>query len=254
VFTVRVSKDLIDLKTEMEKLRIETTQRLDLIEHQLNKHVTLNYMKIIVDYMTQNTISAIKALNCPKDQKSELECKEWLVNLQNNYINKLRTGKIRESNTALTQTLEALKNDAKSAADQNSQACVTCLNKVSETVTINSAFLGDLNTLTSPLSATSEELNVIHNINPTKLETEILSPVAHSTRLKIMLSIFQGNSRFTDFTQCTNLAGGHLLYHIKLLSKHGLIAKDPTREYRLTLKGIRTLALLTQLGKEEQPT
>ena len=251
---MRVSKDLIDLRTEMEKLRTETTQRLDLIEHQLNKHVTLNYMKIIVDYMTQNTISAIKALNCPKDQKTELQCKEWLVNLQNNYINKLRTGKIQESNTALAQTLMALKNDAESAIKENSQDCATCLNKISETVTINSSFLGDLNTLTSPLHATSEELNIVSNIDPTKLETEILNPVAHSTRLKIMLSIFQGNSRFTDFAQRTNLAGGHLLYHIKLLNKHGLIAKDPTREYRLTLKGIRTLALLTQLGKEEQIT
>jgi len=251
---MRVSKNLIDLRTEMEKLRTETTQRLDLIEHQLNKHVTLNYMKIIVDYMTQNTVSAIKALNCPKDQKAELQCKEWLVNLQNNYINKLRTGKIQESNTALAQTLVALRNDAESAAKENSQACATCLNKISETVTINSSFLGDLNTLTSPLQANSGDLNIISNINPTKLETEILNPVAHSTRLKIMLSIFQGNSRFADFTQCTALTGGHLLYHIKLLDKHGLIAKDPTREYRLTLKGIRTLALLTQLGKEEQIT
>ncbi len=249
---MRVSKDLIDLKTEMEKLRTETTQRLDLIEHQLNKHVTLNYMKIIVDYMTQNTIGAIKALNCPKDPKSEIECKQWLVNLQNNYINKLKAGKIQESNKALTQTLQTLKNDAETAIEENSQACATCMNKISETVTINSAFLGDLNTLTSPLSMDDEELNTIHNINPTKLETEILTPVAHSTRLKIMLSIFQGNSRFADFTQSTNLTGGHLLYHIKLLNKHGLIAKDPTREYRLTLKGIRTLALLTQLGKQEQ--
>jgi DNA-binding HxlR family transcriptional regulator len=251
---MRVSKDLFDLKTEMEKLRTETTQRLDLIEHQLNKHVTLNYMKIIVDYMTQNTIGAIKALNCPKDQKSELECKQWLANLQNNYINKLRTGKIQESNTALAQTLEAIRNDAKTATEQNSQACATCLNKISETVTINSAFLGDLNTLTSPLSIDNDELTTIHNINPTKLETEILNPVAHATRLRIMLSIFQGNSRFNDFAQTTNLTGGHLLYHIKLLTKHGLIAKDPTREYRLTLKGIRTLALLTQLGKQEQTT
>jgi DNA-binding HxlR family transcriptional regulator len=237
----------------MEKLRTETTQRLDLIEHQLNKHVTLNYMKVIVDYMTQNTIGAIKALNCPKDKKTELDCKQWLVNLQDNYINKLRTGKIQESNTALTQTLVALKNDAETAIKENSN-CATCLNKISETVTINSAFLGDLNTLTSPLQTNSEDLNTVSNIDPTKLETEILNPVAHSTRLKIMLSIFQGNSRFADFTQTTNLTGGHLLYHIKLLDKHGLIAKDPTREYRLTLKGIRTLALLTQLSKQEQTT
>jgi len=251
---MRVSKELIDLRTEIERLRTETTQRLDLIEHQLNKHITLNYMKIIVDYMTQNTISAIKALNCPKDTKAELQCKEWLVNLQNDYINKLRTGRIKESNTVLAQTLETLKNNAKSAVDENAQACAACLNKVSETVTINSSLLGDLNTLTSPLSATNGELNIVNNINPTKLQTEVLNPVAHSTRLKIMLSIFQGNSRFADFTKCTTLTGGHLLYHIKLLNKHGLIAKDPTREYRLTLKGIRTLALLTQLGKEAQST
>lgn len=248
---MRVSKDLVMLRTEIAKLRTENAQRLDLIEHLLNKHITLNYMRLIVDYMTQNTLGAINSLNCPKGAETQLQCKGWLVNLQQTYIDELRRGKIGVSNEVLSKTIVTIENNAKSAADQNDQSCASCMNRLSETLKINSALVSGLDLLASPYSGSKEELEVVGNVDPAKLEAEVLNPVAHVVRLKIMLSVFRGNSRFADFAKCTSISGGHLTYHVKKLAEHGLVAKDSAREYRLTLKGIRILALLTQLGKEK---
>ncbi len=248
---VRVSQGLIDLQKEIAKLKAETGQRLDMIEHLLNKHIRLNYTRLIVDYMTQHTAGVISSLDCPKGANVEAECKGWLVNLQQSYIDKLRRGKVSESNKLLSEALTEVSNCGKSAVEKNDEACASCMNKIAKTFEINGSLLGDLNLLSSPFSGVKEELEVVNGVDPARLEAEVLNPVAHVARMKIMLSVFRGNCRFADFAECTTLSGGHLLYHVRKLVEHGLIAKDSSRDYKLTLKGIRVLALLTQLGKEK---
>jgi hypothetical protein len=248
---VRVSQDLVDVRREIAKFKAETGQRLDMIEHLLNKHIRLNYMRLIVDYMTQHTAGLIGSLDCPKGAKAEAECKVWLTNLQQSYVDKLRRGEIGESNKVLSEALTEVRNCGKSAADKNNQACALCMNKVAKAFEINGSLLGDLNFLSSPFSGVKEELEVVNGVDPARLEVEVLNPVAHVARLKIMLSVFRGNCRFADFAECTTLSGGHLLYHVRKLVEHGFIAKDSSGDYQLTLKGVRVLALLTQLGKEK---
>lgn len=250
---MRVSQNLVDVRREIAKFKAETGQRLDMIEHLLNKHIRLNYMRLIVDYMTQHTAGVISALDCPKGAKVEAECKVWLTNLQQSYIDKLRRGKMSESNKLLSEALTEVRNCGKSAADQNNAACVLCMNKVAKTFEINGSLLGDLDLLSSPFSGSGvkEELEVANGVDPVKLEVEVLNPVAHVARLKIMMSVFRGNCRFADFAECTSLSGGHLLYHVRKLVEHGFIVKDSSGDYQLTLKGVRVLALLTQLGREK---
>jgi len=248
---VRVSQDLIDLRKEITKLKAETGQRLDMIEHLLNKHIRLNYERLIVDYMTRHTAEVMSSLDCPKGANAEAECKVWLANLQQSYVDKLRRGKIGESNNILSEALTQVRNCGKSAVDQDNKACALCMNKVAKTFETNGSLLGDLNFLSSPSLRVKEELEVVNGVDPARLEAEVLSPVAHVARLKIMLSVFRGDCRFADFAECTALSGGHLLYHVRKLIEHGLISKDSAGGYQLTLKGVRVLALLTQLGKEK---
>jgi DNA-binding HxlR family transcriptional regulator len=151
----------------------------------------------------------------------------------------------------MSEALAEVRNCGKSAVDQNDKACALCMNKVAKTFETNGSLLGDLNLLSSPLTGVKEELEVVSGVDPARLEAEVLNPVAHVARLKIMLSVFRGNCRFADFAECTALSGGHLLYHVRKLVEHGFIAKDSAGGYQLTLKGVRVLALLTQLDKEK---
>lgn len=248
---MRTSQNLIDLRKDIARFKAETSQRLDMIEHLLNKHIRLNYTRLMVEFMAQQTAGMISSLDCPKDKNAEDECKNWLTSLQSPYTDSLKKGKIIESSKLLSQSLVEVRNYEKSATDKNDRTCVACMNKVKKTLEINNSLIQDLGLLSSPFPEVQKELEIVTSLNPSKLKTEVLDPIAHVVRLKIMLSVFGGNRRFTDFAQCTALNGGHLLYHVKRLVQNGLITKNSANEYQLTVKGVRVLALLTQLGREK---
>jgi DNA-binding HxlR family transcriptional regulator len=151
----------------------------------------------------------------------------------------------------LSKALVEVRNYEKSAADQNDKACVACMDKIAKTQELNGSLIRDLGLLSSPLPEVQDELEVVNSVDPARLEAEVLDPVAHVARLRIMLSVFRGKRRFADFVECTAMCGGHLLYHLRKLIQHGFITKDSESDYQLTLKGIRVLALLTQLDKEK---
>ena len=254
VVSMRMNKELADLKKEIAKFRNETNQRLDLIEHELNKYVALNYVRAIVDYMTDTTANFIKSLKCPENRQEELECKEEFMEAQQKYIDKLRLGKLSESNKALIETIDWAKEDEQRMLKKGKEACAICYRELIEMLTINKSLFDELQVLSEPSTQNKEKLEIISSIRPSELEETVLSPISHEARLQIMLSTFRGNGRFADFMVCTNLSGGHLLYHINKLIKHGFIQKFSSREYRLTKKGIKTLLLLAQLDKETAVT
>jgi hypothetical protein len=247
---VHRSEEIVNLRREIAGLKAETAQRLDIIEHLLNKHVRLNYTRLIVDFMIQQTTEIIKSLDCPRDPNAENECKNWLRTLQTSYIGKLREGKINESKKALSEALTEVTNYHLSAAEKNDRACIACMNKVAKALEINGSLIQELSFLSSPLPEIQEDLDVINNLDAASLQDKVLRPIAHVARLKIMLSVFHGRSRFNDFAESTKLSGGHLLYHVRKLTQYGFITRNTKSDYQLTSKGIRVLALLAQLDKE----
>lgn len=248
---MHINKELMELKNEVAKFRSETKQRLDLIEHELNKHVALNYTRAIVDYMAHTTADFIKSLNCPENRKEELECKDEFIDMQLRYIDKLRAGRFSESNKELEEIIDFTKKEGDRMVNKNKEACATCFRKLEDTLTINRSLIDELQMLTAPSVQDEGKLEIVNNIKPSELQENILTPISHEVRLQIMLSAFKGDSRFANFVDSTNLSGGHLLYHINKLMEHGFIQKYSSRDYRLTKKGIKTLLLLAQLNKEK---
>jgi len=247
---MRLNKELAELKNEVAKFRNETDQRLDLIEHGLNKYVALNYVRAVVDYMSHTTTNFIKSLKCPENREEELECKEEFIEIQQKYIDKLRLGRLSESNKTLIETIDWAKQDEQRMLRKGKEACAICYRELIEMLKINKSLFDELQVLTEPSTQNEEKLEIISSIRPSELEENVLSPISHEARLQIMLSIFRGNGRFVDFIASTNLSGGHLLYHVNKLIKHGFAQKYSSKDYRLTKKGIKTLLLLAQMHKE----
>jgi DNA-binding HxlR family transcriptional regulator len=247
---MRLNKELADLKNEVAKFRNETNQRLDLIEHELNKYVALNYVRAVVDYMSYTTTNFIKSLKCPENREEELECKEEFIQVQQKYIDKLKLGRLSESNKALIKTIDWAKEDEQRMLMKGKEACASCYRELIDMLSINKSLFDELQVLTEPSTRNEEKLEIISLICPSELEETVLSPISHEARLQIMLSIFKGNGRFADFIASTNLNGGHLLYHVNRLIKHRFVQKYSSKEYRLTKKGIKTLLLLAELQKE----
>lgn len=88
------------------------------------------------------------------------------------------------------------------------------------------------------------------DLNVAKLFSGIIKPLAHNVRLEIMKALLQGNRRFVEIAKTTKLSSGHLIYHLNLLIKHGLVQRDRNKNYALTPKGYWVLAALSNILDE----
>jgi predicted transcriptional regulator len=247
---MRRNKELAELKDEIARFRNETKQRLDLIEHELNKYIALNYLRIIVDYMGRTTIDFIKSLNCRESRQYELECKEEIIEAQQKYIDQLKLGNLSESNKALGEVIDITRHIEQKMTKKGRDICAACCRRQINMLMINKSLLNELIALKEPPIQNEEKLEIICNVNPSELDKKVRTPLSHEVRLQIMLSIFKGNNRFAHFIEATGLSGGHLLYHVNKLIEHGFIQQYYSKDYGLTKKGMRVLLSLAQLNKE----
>jgi hypothetical protein len=248
---MRVSKEIMELKREIIKLRRETNQRLDIIEHELNKHVALNYTHAIVEYMSRNMKDFIKSLKCQETPQEEQKCKEEILATQQEYLQQLRKGNLSKARQALAELVDLTERMKQKMTEKGKKICAMCCSQQIEMLTLNKSLIDDLNLLSKHSHILDEEsLELVSNIDPLKLKEKVLNPISHEVRLKIMLCIFRGNGRFTHFIETTGLNGGHLLYHLNKLKEQGFIHQYSSKDYGLTKKGMKTLLLLAQLNNE----
>jgi DNA-binding HxlR family transcriptional regulator len=252
MLNMRVAKEIAELKNEIIKFRNETKQHLDIIEHELNKHIALNYIHAIVKYMTCNVGDFIKSLKCQEKIQDEVECKEEILTAQQKYLDRLRKANFPEARKALTELIDLTKNIKQKMKEKGKENCVSCCSRQVNMLMLNMSLVDELNVLCTQFSLDEDKIKLVSNIEPLKLTENVLNPISHEARLKIMLSIFKGNGRFAHFIRITGLNGGHLLYHLNKLKKHGFIHQYSSKDYGLTKKGMKTLLLLAQLNEEKQ--
>ena len=76
-----------------------------------------------------------------------------------------------------------------------------------------------------------------------KIVSEIIEPVASTTRFQILQAVSAETKTFSDLSQLTKLRGGNLLFHLKKLQEAGMIIQRHERgDYVITEKGFRVLS------------
>jgi DNA-binding HxlR family transcriptional regulator len=247
---LRLDDEIGELRKELQSFRVETRQRLELIEGEVTKQVSLNYNRAIVDYLQSATLDFIDTMKCEKGEDAELRCKEKMRDIQRKYLELLKVGKLRDSLGALKEAIEVSTGMVKGLVSSSNSICAECMRKEIDFLEINGGLLSQLTMLQEPMSPSLDDRGTVGSLDPVAMEQSILDPVAHRVRLQVMLSIFKGENRFADFTAATGLKGGHLLYHLNKLLEGGLIQQYESKDYVLTRKGLKTLVLLAQMGEE----
>ena len=247
---MRLEKEIGDIRKEIDRFRTETRQRLELIEDSVRKQFSLSYNRTIFDYISRNTLDFAECLNCRMNREVELACKEKMISIQQNYIDLLKNGNLSESLEALEEAIVFFSKGAEDMSSKGIVGCVECFRKEIEMLKTNRSFLFRLRELQSPPKNTGENWQTVSEMDPAEIDRNILNPISHKARLQILLSMFKGQNRFTDFIEVTGLKGGHLLYHLNKLLEHGFIQRYASRDYALTRKGLKTLNLLMQLNHE----
>ncbi len=94
-----------------------------------------------------------------------------------------------------------------------------------------------------------EDEKKISDINEKNVVQNILSPIAHEKRLKMLKAIAFEPQSFSALSNLTNLRGGNLIFHIDKLQKSDLIfQKQDHKEYMLTTKGFKLIQLLLDIN------
>jgi len=238
-----------ELRRDIEDFREETGRRLDLIENGLRQQVSLTYAGVVAEYMARATYDFVRSLGCREGREHELECKEEIMGAQRRYIEGLRRGDLSDSCRALGEVIDLTRHIEGKMADGERDSCASCCGRQLEMLEVNRSLLEELAALRAP-PVQPEGLKAIDGIDPARVVGEVAASISHEARLRVMLSTFRGENRFTDFSGATGLSGGHLLYHINRLLEHGFIRQYRNKEYGLTRKGVKTLLFLAQLGGE----
>ena len=93
-----------------------------------------------------------------------------------------------------------------------------------------------------------EDEKKISDIDEEQLVKNILNPISHEKRLKILKSIVLEPQSFSNLSKLTNLKGGNLIFHINKLQKNDLIfQKQDHQEYMLTTKGFKVMKMLLSI-------
>ncbi len=88
-------------------------------------------------------------------------------------------------------------------------------------------------------------------IDVSYLVENVLEPLANTARLKIVLSLCEGEKSFSKLNQLTGLKGGHLIFHLKKLSDAGLIAQEDNKgDYITTQRGIEAAKKISILPRK----
>lgn len=81
-----------------------------------------------------------------------------------------------------------------------------------------------------------------------KIVSEIIEPIASTTRFQILQAVSAETKTFSDLSLMTKLRGGNLLFHLKKLQEAGMIIQRHERgDYIITEKGFRVLSSIRDL-------
>ena len=125
------------------------------------------------------------------------------------------------------------------------EECDTCFNEVSN---IFENHVDLIKSIKLYNNQKKEDEKKISDINENQLVKNVLNPISHEKRLKILKSIALEPQSFSDLSKLTNLKGGNLIFHINKLQKNDLIfQKQEHKEYMLTSKGFKVIKILLKI-------
>jgi len=246
---MRLDAEIGELRKELSKFRTETRQRLEAIEGEVTKQVSLNYNHTIVDYLVDVSADAVRNLKCDRGTE-ETTCKAALTGHQQRFTSMLKTSRFDDSYTELKSVQETMRQFRAGMKEQGRAGCVACIQNELDVLASNERLLIQLRSIKSPALTLEQGKATVDSLDPASAAEHLLEPLSNKTRLTIMKSVFKGENRFTDFAKVTGLEGGQLLYHIRKLVNSGHLTQFESKDYVLTRMGMRSMILVAQLNQE----
>ncbi len=248
-----VDKTLLEVKYANYSLQ----QELKKIREEIRRGIILNTSLLMGTNIDLLGKQKIETIDCLFDSTSEQHCKTEMYRPIQKIVELLQRSDLEGAINELRKTIDYAEtqkqsNEEKRQEDPRRNHCLTHWDGLLSVLQNQLATLQSLTSLEpkSFVSQTKEGSSLdISKINPKHLHENVLKPISNPTRLQILLEVYRGRKRFSDYEEIVKLEGGHLLYHLKPLIKNGLIFQDRDRNYLLTEKGRKLLETLAVMNK-----
>jgi len=246
---MRPLKEIEELAETIKLLREDVNKNLLDVKQALSKALTLNYLLIISKHLFEEIDTLINSLECGRSRLKEVNCKEMFKGRVKEYTDEISAFNIEKALGGVDGFLNSA--DQRLNDTSYTKDCKKCWQQLRPTLFLQKKLIESVNMLEGR-DYSKLDISDIGDFDERKIFNEVIEPLSHIARLRVMKSIFEGKHRFSELVEATKLSSGHLIYHLRPLKKQNLIIQDEAKNYILSPKGYWILAALKQTMEETQ--
>jgi len=244
---MRHVKEIEELTERIKLIREDINKNFLDIRQAISKALTLNYLLIISKHLLEEMETLIDSLECGRARVKEINCKEMFKTKVRDYTTEVGASYIDRAISDIGKFSNFA--DQRLTDPYYPEDCKKCLKQLKPALSLQKRMIESISILESN-HGLRIDVSDIRNLDERRIFQEVIRPVSHIQRLKIMKSILEGKCRFSELVDASKLQSGHLIYHLRILEKHDLIIHDTAKNYIVSPKGYWILAALKQTIEE----
>ncbi|GAA5819619.1 MAG: winged helix-turn-helix transcriptional regulator [Methanobrevibacter sp. CfCl-M3] len=237
------SKTIFEMKDMIQGIQIDIK---NLIENFNEEYLNIMYLNLKNEFIRSMNSHMIGTLDPELERRMVKDCdmKETCKDIFKKYLKK-HTTDLNPDNLTL-ENINKSKTELDSLKKKiEKEDCKICFDEVS------SMFKNQMNLIKSFKiydSQKDEDQKKIAEIDEKKIVADVLDPISHEKRLKILKAVAFEPHSFSSLSNLTNLKGGNLIFHInKLINNDLIFQKQNHGEYILTTKGFKTIQIVLNM-------
>ena len=219
----------------------------------------LNLRINLSSFWEEQKFLSVESQECPYDDNHRMNCQEEMKELLRGFSNKIRKGEFENGITELHQLIAETKKIIEKYKVESDQIpdrtkCVMHWYRILSSLESQKEILAEIISISTeksirkPIYLDGLPVETIKHLDAEKTYQKFILPLSNPVRIQLLIAIFNGYKRFSDFERKIKLEGGHLIYHLKPLMKAGFVVRDKNKNYLLTREGLEVLRVLGYLN------
>ncbi|MFP3952432.1 MAG: ArsR/SmtB family transcription factor [Candidatus Bathyarchaeia archaeon] len=237
---------LQELRGEVDAIRRNLKQLADFIKsdriNELRNTLASNHLRVYASQI--EAIKEQKIDNCLNIECSNrVECKKVFAKSVSMVCDACMRQDLESALIVADQELEKVK---EKISEAEGKPCEECYSKLWKMLVEQEANIRKISGRYRPKMEDITELNI------ERVVEDVLKPISHPMRLRILWQLSQGKKSFSEISEVTGMRGGHLIFHLEKLTEKGLVEQPRNKgDYTITPEGIRVIRSISALNIQQ---
>lgn len=237
-----LTQEVGNLKTELSRIEsVILKERLSAVEAALSQNRLMQYADLVNEEASED-IDRLLNTDCEKRTK----CHEYFKTQLTETLSIAKSNGSKEALAELDAKINQAESQVKKAKGTQCESCQTRFQKKlkREKRAFQTIVL---------VEKTNNDNRNQEVIDVPFIVENLLEPLSNPSRLKILVSLYEGKKSFSKLSQIMELKGGHLIFHLKKLRVSKMIAQEDSKgDYIITPKGVDAIKKIAFLQTKEK--